>query len=474
MSQPRRGFVDCHALARVPEWVVPTRMHIIIISGGDTGYALAAALAPQHEIFIVDADPLRGDRSTLADVKFVAGSGTNLEVLRLAGADQCDLLIAATRLDEVNIVACSLASQLGARETICFVSKADFLRPPDGGESLRKHFGIGQVIWPEAQLAAAIERIIMAPGAVDAEVFAGGRVQLLEFRLEEKSPFVDHPVSTLDLPYGVVIVAVKHEDSISIPRGQTSLMPGDKVVLMGTREAMGRLRRKISPGVGEAVAQRVTIIGGGDVGYRLAQHIDQAEGIQLRVIERDRARGEMLAATLRNALILHGDGTDLELLESEDIGRSDVMVSVIDNDERNLLACLLGRQLGVRKVITRVSKPSNLRLFERVGIDAALSARGAAVTSVVYQIDGGRASLLAILEEGQARVVELTVPPDYPPTALKDLSLPEESIVGSILRGGDVLVPRGKDYVKGGDRLLVCCVEVAVHRVRDLFAVGSG
>ena len=202
----------------------------------------------------------------------------------------------------------------------------------------------------------------------------------------------------------------------------------------------------------------------------MAQHLDRAEGIQLRIIERDRDRGEMLAATLGNALILRGDGTDLELLESEEIGGSDVLVSVIDNDERNLLACLLGRQLGVRKVITRVSKSSNLRLFERVGIDVALSARGTAVTSIVHQIDGGRASLLALLEEGRARVVELVVPQGNPPTALKDLGLPVDSIVGTILRAGNATVPSGNDRVLEGDRLLVCCTDAAVAQVKDMFA----
>ena len=147
----------------------------------------------------------------------------------------------------------------------------------------------------------------------------------------------------------------------------------------------------------------VTIIGGGDVGFRLAQDLEAAPGIELRVIERDPARGQMLAGTLSRALILNGDGTDLELLESLEIGRSDVLVSVIANDERNLLASLLGRQLGVGKIITRVSKPGNLRLFQRVGIDVALSARGAAVASLIHQIDGGKASLLAVLEEGHSQ-----------------------------------------------------------------------
>ena len=312
----------------------------------------------------------------------------------------------------------------------------------------------------------------MAPGATDAEAFAGGRIEMLEYRLDAEAPLVGPPLASLDLPAGVVIIAVKHEHSTSIPRGGTRLEAGDKVVLMGNREGMAQIRTLMAPGAADAASQLVTIIGGGDVGYRLAQHLDRADRVRLCVIERDRARGEMLAATLSRALVLHGDGTDLELLENEDIGRSDVLVSVIDNDERNLLASLLGRQLGVGKVITRVSKRANHRLFERVGIDVALSARGAAVMSVVHQIDGGRASLLAILQEGQARVVELTAPAGLRPIAVKDLRLPRDSIIGTVLRGGEVIVPRGDHRIQAGDTLLVCCKDPAVRGVRDLFVRG--
>ena len=445
-------------------------MHIIIIGGGAIGFPLAESLGAAHDVFVVDSGPLVGERFADVDVEFVAGSGANPDVLGRAGVERCELLIAAAQLDEVNIVACALGSRLGARRTICFATREDLLM--GGADGLRGQFGIDEIIWPEAELAADIERIIMAPGATDAEVFAGGRIELLEYRLEAGSPLVGPPVSSLDLPAGVVIIAVKHELSTVIPRGRTRLAVGDKVVLMGIRKGMAQIHALLAPAAGEAASQLVTIIGGGDVGYRLAQQLDRADGIRLCVIERDRARGEFLAAKLGRALILHGDGTDLELLEAEDIGRSDVLVSVIDNDERNLLASLLGRQLGVGKVITRVSKPSNHRLFERVGIDVALSARGAAVTSVVHQVDGGRASLLAILQAGQARVVELTAPAAYRPTAVKDLCLPRESIIGTVLRAGEVIVPRGHHQIEGGDRLLVCCTEAAVRDVRDLFARG--
>ena len=446
-------------------------MQILLIGGGEIGYALAKALAPSHSLSIVDHNATTSDRFQSLDVRFILGSGTSADVLRRADVESADFVIACTGLDEVNIVACSIAKSLGSTETVGFVSRDDFLRPIGGGDSLREHFGVDRVIWPEAQLASAIERIIAAPGAIDAEAFAGGEVQLLEYRLEPGSPLIAGPLASAHLPRGAIMVAVKRDERITIPHGSTRLQAGDKAIVMGTREGMQAVQTMITA-AGETPrdAQLVTIIGGGDVGFRLAQDLDPRPDIQLRVIERDQQRGDMLAATLSHALILSGDGTDLELLEAEEIGRSDVLVSVIDNDERNLLASLLGRQLGVGKIITRVSKPANLRMFERVGIDVALSARAAAVGSVVHQIEGGKVALLAVLEEGQARVVELVVPDGFRPTALRDLKPPPESIIGTILRGREAIVPHGNDRIEPGDRLLVFCTTASADLVRDYFA----
>ena len=302
-----------------------------------------------------------------------------------------------------------------------------------------------------------------------AGVFADGRIELLKFRVEPLSPLLQRSIASLDLPPGVVITAVRHGDSITVPRGSFRLTDGDRVIVMGTREGVAELRRRFLPAAGES-PRMVTIVGGGDVGLRLAQHLDGVTGMRLRVVERSHARGEFIAARLRNGLVLNGDGTDLALLEAEEIGRSDVMVSVIDNDESNLFASLLGRQLGVGKIVTRVGKQANLRVFERVGIDVALSARGAAVASVIHKIDGGRASLLAVLEEGQAKVVELTVPAGYPTTALRDVELPQESVVSTLLRAGAAVVPGGQDEVRAGDRLLICCTDAAAADVRDAFS----
>ncbi len=447
-------------------------MRIVIVGGGQVGSALARALDDDHEVFVIDQNPDIADVFATMDVEFVLGSGTSEEVLERAEVGQAQFFVASTGLDEVNIVACAMANRLGNPETICLVSRSDFVDASGRATGLEQ-FGINRVLWPEAQLAAEIERIVTAPGAIDAEVFEGGVVRLLEYRLEAGSSLVSGPLRGLHIPRGSLIVAVKRDGRIFVPRGDTQLVVGDKVFIMGTREAMGEVEAIVQPGVAGR-RQRVTIIGGGDVGFQLAERLDGAPLIDLRIVERDAGRGAMLAARLSNTLVLNGDGTDLEFLESEDVSRSDVLVSVIDNDERNLLASLLGRQLGVPKVITRVGRPSNLRLFERVGIDVALSARGAAVASILHQVTGGTASLLAVLEDGEARVLEITVAPSFVARQLKDIGTAEDAIVATILRDGHAVVPRGEDRIEPGDRILVFSTRRAAERVYAFFSGAGG
>jgi trk system potassium uptake protein len=443
-------------------------MRIVIVGGGQIGSALARALAPDHEVVVIDHNGAVADAFTNLDVEFIVGSGTSEEVLERAGIKDARFFVATTPLDEVNIVACAIANRLASPETICVVSRADFLPDSRQLQGLEE-FGINRVLWPEAQLAADIEGVVTAPGAIDAESFAGGLIRLLEYRLDANSSLVKVPLGQLHLPRGSLIVAVKRGATLFVPRGNTQLEAGDKIILMGTPEAMQQVEAMVNPARG-GHRIHVTIIGGGDVGLQLAERLEQSNHCDVRIMERDPARGEMLAARLKCTLVLNGDGTDLEFLESENVGRSDVLVSVIDNDERNLLASLLGRQLGVPKIVTRVSRPTNLRLFERVGIDVALSARAAAVASILHQITGGTSSLLAVVEHGEARVLEIIVPPRFEPRALKGIGAPGDVIVGAILRGGQAIVPRGDDRIEPGDRIIVFSTEEAADRVQAYFS----
>lgn len=444
-------------------------MRIVIVGGGQVGSSLARTLATDHEVVVIDHDRTVADVFATVDVEFIVGSGTNDEVLGRAGIDKAKFFVACTGLDEVNIVACAIANRIANPQTICLVSRADFL---PGSQGHLEQFGIDRVLWPEAQLAADIERVVTAPGAIDAEVFAGGVIRLLEYKLASPSTLTSAPLGQLHLPRGALIVAVKRGATLFVPRGTTELAVGDKIILMGTPEAMLEVEGLVNP-TRRGGRMRVTIIGGGDVGLELAERLEQIPSVDLRIMERDLARGEMLAGRLTRTLVLNGDGTDLEFLESENVGQSDVLVCVIDNDERNLLASLLGRQLGVPKVVTRVGRLANLRLFERVGIDVALSARGAAVASILHQITGGTSTLLAVLEHGEARVLELTVSKDFAGKPLKGIGTPVDAIVGAILRDGSAIVPRGDDRIEPGDRILVFSTREAADRVQAYFS-GTG
>jgi trk system potassium uptake protein TrkA len=441
-------------------------MHVIVLGGGEIGFALAQALSARHQVFVIDHDPQVADRFEPLDVQFLLGPATSADLLGRAGIDKADVLVACTGLDEVNIVACALANEFGSPRSFCFVSREEFFDLPQ--EQGLGRFGISRLVWPEAQLAEDIERIVRAPGAMDAEVFADGAIHMLEYRLDEASSLIKKRVADLGLPRGALVVAVRRGDHFFIPRGDSRLDAGDKAIVMGLPEALAEVgQRAIAKGV--AKRPRVAIIGGGDVGFRLAKRLESGGPFDVTIVERDQARGELLAAHLQRTLVLNGDGTDLELLESEGLGRSDVLVSVIDHDERNLLASLLGRQLGAKRIITRVGRRANLRLFERVGIDVAISARGAAVASVLNQIEGGSARLLAIVEQGAGRVLELDVPPGYQAKALRDLAAPHDSIVGAIVRQGRAVVPRGDDQIQAGDRLIVFTTRESADNARESF-----
>ena len=446
-------------------------MRIVIVGGGQIGSSLARALAADHEVVVIDHNPEVANTFTNIDAELLIGSGTSEEMFRRAQIQDARFFVATTPLDEVNIVACAIANKMSDPETICLVSRAEFLPQAREGHGLAQ-FGINRVLWPEAQLAADIEGVVTAPGAIDAEIFAGGRIRLLEYRLDAASALIAAPLGQLHLPRGSLIVAVKRAGAMFVPRGPTQFQVGDKVIFMGTPPAMEQVERLVHPARGGGDIE-VTIIGGGDVGLQLAQRLEKSSACHVRIMERELARGEMLAATLKRTLVLNGDGTDLEFLESENVGRSDVLVCVIDNDERNLLASLLGRQLGVPKIVTRVSRYTNLRLFERVGIDVALSARGAAVASILHQITGGTSSLLAVVEHGEARVLELVVSPRFEPRPLKSIGAPADVIVGAILRGREVIIPRGDDRVEPGDHIIVFSTGEAADRVQAYFS-GEG
>jgi trk system potassium uptake protein TrkA len=443
-------------------------MRIVIGGEDETAFLLAAALMADHTVHLVCPESAGGPRIDRLEVNAVFGELTSTEALRKASVEKADLFVASSPHDERNLVACVVAKHLGARRTACFLFRPDLRAAIDQSAVFADSVGIDTIIRPAEKLAREILRIITVPGALDVEFFEGGRVQLFKHAIEEGAPITRAPLKDLTLPDDVVLVMARRAGQIFVPRGPSRLQPGDKIMAMGNPSAMDQLlHRYLRASHHGEDPRRATVVGGGDVGMAVALGLEDL-GWRVKVIEQRRERCEEIARIL-NALVLHGSGTDLDLLETERVSEDSVLVAVTSNDERNLLVSLIAKHLGVPRIITRADNPATERLFEKVGVDVTLSAQGAALQAIVRSVTANRRELVAELEHGDAMVLEYDIPADVVPRTLSDLDVPEFTIIGAIVRGNGVIIPKGKDSICGNDRVLVFCIRKHEDEVRDFF-----
>lgn len=426
-------------------------MNLVLIGGGEIGQQIAAALHRTHNVTVVDQDEARASTFEMLDVRFVRGNGADPDDLAEAGTDGADAFIACTANDDVNVLACLAAKGLGATRTLAMVSRQRYLDAfSHEGAMSRVGLSIDRVLWPQRTLADQIVDIVRVPRALDSASFADGRIHMLEYRLEEGDPFLGQTLADADVPASALIVGSIRGDDFIVPSGRTVLCQGDKVVFLGTRESMRAVERLFAP---RKRRIRVSIIGGGNVGFMVAERLQDAHA-RVTVIESDGSRCEKLAQLLPGALVLHGDGTDLELMEQERLDDSDVVVAVTDDDGKNLLASLLAKQLGIPKVVTRVGRARNRRLFERVGIDSPLTPRTAALAEVMNWLELDEVDHLATIED-RAEVMEVSYPFQGVVGKVRDLGAPADSLIGAIVRRDKVIIPSGETTIQHGDRLYV-------------------
>ena len=426
-------------------------MNVIIIGGGEIGAQIAEALHRTHSVTVIDADAERESIFESMDVRFVRGDGADPEDLRGAGAAKADGFVACTTNDDVNVLACLAAKGLGAKNTMAFVTRQRYLDAfTQRGAMASIGLAIDRVVWPQRVLAQQIVDIIRVPRALSSSFFAAGRIKLLEYKLEDGDPFLGKPLTEVELPKSTLLVGSIRGDSFIVPSGKTVLCPGDKVVFMGTSQSMHALEGRFAP---HKRVRNVVVIGGGNVGFMVAQYLHQ-DRINLTIIEQSEARCEKLARWLPRTLVLHGDGSDLELLEQERIEDADALVAVTDDDGKNLIVSLLGKTLSIPKIITRVGRARNRALFERVGIDISLTPQTAAVQEVLNWLKLDEVDHLASIE-GRAEVMEVTYPKGCETGRLRDLGAPPESLIGAILRADKVIIPGGDTVLHHGDHLFI-------------------
>lgn len=440
-------------------------MKIVVFGASEIGLLIATEFFEDHDVTIIDKDENKTDALNKLDISFVSGNGSNINTLKSANIEDADVFIACTAFDEANIVSCLTVSRLSRAKTVCFVSKPEYIESLKLVKNTRYEM-IDYVIWPEELLTQEIFRIITVPEAVDVENFAGGRARLLEYRIKEDSILLNKKLKVCKFVEQTLVVGITRDSSLFIPDGETEFLLNDKVIFMGSSTSLDILARDIFQS--NTKVKTAAIIGGGSVGLMLAQNLEKIN-IKTKIIEMDYKRCEYLTEHLKKTLVLYGDGTNIELLEQEDFGDSDVVISVTNNDEKNLLCSLLTKQIGAKKVITRVSKSANIRLFEKVGIDVAISPKDASITEIRKNLIETDVDILATVEGGQGRIIEAIVPQKFNLVTLMDLKLPEKAVIAIIQRGLSVIIPNGMTKLNEGDSLLIFTREESSQKIIDFF-----
>ena len=445
-------------------------MKMILFGANEVGSMIASEFYADNDITVIDNEEYKCDAFNKLDVSFVDGNASNVEILKQANVKDADVFIACTDSDELNIVACLTVKKMSKACTMCFVRKEEYKSSLGITKDAEYNFGlyVDYVIWPEELLTQEIFRIITVAQALDVEHFAGGKARLLEYRIAPNSVLVNSMIKNCEFPKDTLIVGVTRNGELFIPSGETVLHEDDKVIFMGLSNSLDILAGKFFHE--KEFVKKVAIIGGGNVGLKLAKNLEKLK-LDIKVIEKDEKRCELLSEELSSSLVINGDGTDLELLNEEDISSSDVVVSVTNNDEKNLLCSLLVKQLGVKRVISRVSKGANVSLFEKVGIDIAISTKTASLNEIKNNLCDTNIDILATVEQGMGEVMEIELPENYQTIKIMELKLPAKAIVGVIQRRNRIIIPNGATQIMSGDNLIIFTTGANAPAIREYFKV---
>ncbi len=445
-------------------------MKIIIYGATEIGCLLATEFFEDCDITLIDKEENRSEEFDKLDISFVSGSATDIGVLKRADINGADVFIACSGLDEANIVACLTAKKISGIKTICFVSKKEYQNAmaQDKSNEYLGDFFIDNIIWPEELLTQELFRIVTVAHALDVENFADGKARLLEYKVKPTSVIVGKMVKDCGFTKDTIIVGIKRGDLLFIPNGLTEINADDKLIFMGTARSLDILAGTFFHE--KERVKSVAIIGGGNVGYMLAKNLEVMK-IKSKIIEKNYERCEFLSQELNSTLVINGDGTDLKLLDEEEIGSCDVVISVTNNDERNLLCSLLVKQLGVKRVIARVSKVLNIPLFEKVGIDIAVSSKTSSINEVRNDLDEADVDILATVEQGEAEVLEIAVKNDFDGKLIKDIRFPAPAIIGVVQRRSHIIIPKGDTQIRMKDILIVFTKAEDAQKIKEHFKV---
>ncbi len=447
---------------------------IVIVGAGEVGFHIASHLAiEKKDVVVVDQDPEAIRRvADHLDVQVVNGSGSSPAVLEEAGIQSADILLAVTDSDETNLVACLVTQMLSpSTKKIARVRDAGF---DDYHEAFRtKAPHIDTIINPEIEVVKTIDQLMSVPGAADVGQFADGRIKFVGVYIEKDSRLAG--VKLMDLPSKAgpvrpLIAAVVRDEILIIPRGKDRLLPGDLVYFISEEKQLFDTLAVFDKH-GEPV-KRVLIIGGGRIGTRLAALLEQ-KSITIKIIEINPERCAQLAEKMSRAIVLCGDGSDQSLLEEENIRDMDVVVTLTNDEETNILAALLATRMGAGKSIAKLDKFSYFPLMKAIGIEQVVSPRLSAINSIVQHIRKGKVISAMSIKGEQAEVMEAVAleTSDIVGRPLKNIAFPKGALVAGIIRGETIIIPSGESIVAPDDRVIIFARKEAIAKVEQILSV---
>ena len=451
-------------------------MKIVIVGGGKVGYTLAQQLSSEkHDITLVDnnAEVLAHAYETL-DIMCIKGNGASVDILKAAGVSQADILLAVTDSDELNMICCVIGKKLGAKHTVARVRNTDY---SNEFKMLREELELDMVINPEMETAAEIAQMIQFPSAVDVETFANNLVELVEFRVLETDPIVNIKLVDLSklLPSKVLFCTIMRGEEVFIPKGNFKLEPDDLVQVMGERSSISRFFKYL--GRNSHKAKNITIIGGSRIAIYLTWLLEEMD-LNVKIIEINKDRCLILNDILTKAMIIHGDGTDQEILDSENIESSDAIVALTDRDEENLIISLYAHQCGVPKVILKVNRQNYFPIIQKLGLDSIISPKYITANNILRYIraldnsQGIAVEKLYRILDNKAEIVEFTVKDSFNVTNIKlqDLSLKDDVLIAAIVRNKNIIIPNGNDVIKEYDKVIIVSKTGFITDLSDILA----
>ncbi|MBU1036057.1 Trk system potassium transporter TrkA [bacterium] len=447
-------------------------MKIIIIGAGKVGCQIAKTLSSEkHDVTLIEKnDMIRQSAQANLDVLTILGNGANVRTLEEAGIKQADMVIAVTSSDEVNMIDCMTAKQFGVPQKIARIRNPEYLY---ANALSREKLGIDLTINPERATAKEIVKLLKSPiNVARVQSFAGEKVQLFELKVEKGFPFINQQLKAITFKYPILVAAIYRNDKIIIPGGEEKIIADDNLYILIKKDYFSGLNEIFNEK--PLNMQNVMILGGGRIGIQTAAILAKL-GINTKLIERDKEKCEKIAESLPHTLVINGDGTNIDLLKSEGIETTDGFVAVTGFDEDNLLVALLAKHLGAKKVIAKVDRTNYIPILEKIGVDAVVNPRMTTASAILRFIRRGKIISLTLLKEGEAEVIELIVSPHSKiiNTPLKKANLPQNTIIGAIVRKDEVIIPHGNDIIQPEDEIIIFALSSDIKEIEKIFDGGE-